>query len=160
MAQVEFENLALRGGIKMAFDQLRQRWQGYRPSKALLFWSCVCSVAVALILGFTWGGWVTGGAATERAEKAARQARAELAAAMCVERFLDTSDASAQLTSLKKTMSWRRGDFIEKGGWATPPGLDKPVVSAADLCAERLVAMDLPAKGQGAQSTKGGAAVQ
>jgi hypothetical protein len=143
----------------MAFESLRQRWQEYHPSKAALFWSCVGCVAAALIIGFTWGGWVTSGTATERAEEAVRKARAELAAAVCVERFLDASDARAQLASLKKTSSWERDQVIEKGGWATPPGLDEPVPSAADLCAERLAAMELPASGQGAQS-KGGAAVQ
>jgi hypothetical protein len=34
--------------------QLGQRWEAYRPTKALLVWSC------AVVVGFTWGGWVTG----------------------------------------------------------------------------------------------------
>jgi hypothetical protein len=25
----------------------------------MLFWSCAGSVVVALVVGFTWGGWVT-----------------------------------------------------------------------------------------------------
>ena len=53
-------------------NELQQRWQAYHPSKAALFWSCVGCVVVALIIGFTWGGWVTGGTATKMAEKAAR----------------------------------------------------------------------------------------
>jgi hypothetical protein len=132
----------------------------YRPSKAALFWSCVGCVIAALIVGFTWGGWVTGGTATEMAERAARQARAELVATVCVQRFLDASDSRAQLASLKETNSWQRDDFIEKGGWATLPGLDKPVASSADLCAERLAAMELPPRGQGAQRSQRGATVQ
>jgi hypothetical protein len=94
------------------------------------------------------------------ADKAARQARADLAATVCVERFLEASDARAQLASLKETSSWQRDDFIAKGGWAALPGVDQPVASAADLCAERLAAMDLPPSGQGAQSSKSGSAVQ
>ncbi|KRR19249.1 hypothetical protein [Bradyrhizobium retamae] len=133
-------------------QMLGQRWREYRPSKAALFWSCVGSVVVALIIGFTWGGWVTGGTAKEMVDKAARDARAELAANVCVQRFVDASDARAQLATLKKTSSWQREDFIEKGGWATLPGSDKPVASAAEICAERLAAMKLPPVDQGAQS--------
>jgi hypothetical protein len=145
---------------KMTNDSLRQRWQEYRPSKATLFWSCVGSVVVALIIGFTWGGWVTAGTATEIAEKAAREARAELAATVCVQRFMAASDARAQLASLKKTSSWQRDDLIEKGGWVTLPGVEKPIATAADLCAERLAAMELPQNGQDAQRSTTGSAVQ
>jgi hypothetical protein len=149
----------------MAYDRsLSQRWQEYHPSKAALFWSCLGCVVLTLLIGFTWGGWVTGGTASEMAEKAAGQARADLAATVCVERFINASDARAQLASLKKTMSWQRDDFIEKGGWATPPGLDKPVTSASELCAERLASRELPPNDQGAssgtQSKKIGTAVQ
>jgi hypothetical protein len=147
------EDSAQRRTVNMANDRsLSQRWQEYRPSKAALFWSCLGCVVLTLLIGFTWGGWVTGGTATERADKAAAQARAELAATVCVEQFLNASDARAQLASLKKTMSWQRDDFVEKGGWATPPGLDKPVTSAAELCAERLATTELPPSDQGARS--------
>jgi hypothetical protein len=141
---------------EMAGESFRQRWEAYRPSKAALFWSCVGCVIVALLIGFTWGGWVTGGTATEMAEKAARQARADLAATVCVERFLKASDARAQLASLKETSSWQRDDFIQKGGWVALPGVDQPVASAADLCAERLAVVNLPPSGQGVQRTPSG----
>jgi hypothetical protein len=139
---------------------LGQRWREYRPSKAALFWSCVGSVVVALIIGFTWGGWVTGGTAKEMADKAVRDARAELAANVCVQRFVDASDARAQLAALKKTSSWQRDDFIEKGGWAKLPGLDKPVAAAAERCAERLAAIDLSQVNQGVQSGEKRTSVQ
>jgi hypothetical protein len=129
-----------------------RRWQEYRPSKTALFWSCVASVVVALIIGFTWGGWVTGSTATEMANRAASEARAQVAATACVQRFLDASDAREQLASLKKTNSWQRDDLISKGGWATPPGFEKPVADAADLCAEQLAAMELPPSTQNAPS--------
>ncbi|MGY3622512.1 hypothetical protein [Bradyrhizobium sp. USDA 10063] len=126
------------------YQSLQQRWREYRPSKAALFWSCVASVLVALVIGFTWGGWVTGATSRQMVGKAVQDARAELAANVCVQRFVDASDARAQLAALKKTDSWRRDDFIEEGGWATLPGLDKPVTAAAERCAERLAAMELP----------------
>lgn len=114
-----------------------ERAQGYRPSKTMYFWSCVGCAAAVIFVGFNWGGWVTGGTASEMAASAAERARSELAATICVSQF-DKAGDKAALASLARTDSWKRGDFIEKGGWLTLPGIDKPVSGAADLCAQRL----------------------
>ena len=50
----------------------------------------------------------------------------------------DKAGDKVALASLARTDSWKRGDFIEKGGWLTLPGIEKPVSGAADLCAKRL----------------------
>jgi hypothetical protein len=47
-------------------------------------------------------------------------------APVCVEKFQHTADALANLAALKKVDSWTRGDFVEKGGWATLPGSNSP----------------------------------
>lgn len=125
-------------------QSLGQRWTAYRPSKVAWFWSCVACVVAAMILGFGWGGWVTGGTAARAAQEAATKARAELAATVCVDRFLRGADAGARLVSLKSTDSWKRDTFIEKGGWVTLGGTKEPVAGAADLCAERLMKADIP----------------
>ena len=70
---------------------LSQRFQRYQASKAVLFWACAGSVIVATIVGFSWGGWVTGGSAAKMAEKSAAEARQELAAVVCVDRFMAAS---------------------------------------------------------------------
>lgn len=132
-----------------------ERWRDYNPSKATLFWACACAVVLTLIIGFTWGGWVTGGTAAQMAEEASEEARAELVATVCVERFLNAEGARTKLTSLKETSSWQRDDFIEKGGWMKLAGLEEPVSGAADLCADRLAEMELPT-----DSTEIGATVQ
>jgi len=67
---------------------IKQRWDDLQPSKTMLVWSCAGSVVVALVVGFTWGGWVTGGTAREMAETAGEDARYGLASAICVEKFL------------------------------------------------------------------------
>jgi hypothetical protein len=77
-----------------------QRWDQFRPSKTALFWSCVGSVAATIVVGFSLGGWVTGGTAREMTSDAADRARHELAASVCVDRFAAAPDASAQLVSL------------------------------------------------------------
>lgn len=130
-----------------------ERWRDYRPSKAALFWSCLGCVALTIIVGFAWGGWVTGGTATRMAAEAATEARAELVASVCVERFLDASDARAQLAALKKENSWTQDDFIDKGGWTKLPGIEKAVPQAASLCAERLADATLPPEDEAANES-------
>ena len=124
---------------------LGRRWDGYRPSKAIWFWSCAACIVATMVIGFSWGGWVTGGTATGMASDAAAAARTQLAAATCVSRFAAGPDATAQLATLKKTDSYQRGDLIQKDGWAAMPGSKDPVAGAADSCAQQLVNTGLPA---------------
>jgi hypothetical protein len=118
---------------------IQQRWNDLQPSKTMLFWSCAGSVAVALLVGFTWGGWVTGGTAQEMAQDSADSSRQELASVICAERFMAAPDAQAQLTALKAIDStYQQRQFIEAGGWAAMPDMDQATRQAADLCAKAL----------------------
>jgi hypothetical protein len=119
---------------------LSRRWEGYRPSKAIWFWSCMVCIVATIVIGFSWGGWVTGGTATQMATDAAAGANAQMAAADCIIRFKDGPDATAELAALKKTdSSYEQSDLIQKEGWATMPGSKDPVKGAADICARNLV---------------------
>ncbi len=123
---------------------IRQRWDDLQPSKTMLVWSCVGSVVVALVVGFTWGGWVTGGTARGMAETAGDTSRYELASVICVERFLAAPDAAAQLAALKELSgSYQQRQFVEKGGWAIMPGADSPDRRGADLCAKVLADLEI-----------------
>ena len=121
---------------------LSQRWENYRPSKTLWFWSAVGVAVATMIIGFTAGGWTTGGNAAIMAERAAQDARAELVATVCVQKFAADADAAAKFAALKEASSWERDDFIEEGGWALLTGMEKIVPGAADACADQLLAMD------------------
>jgi hypothetical protein len=123
---------------------LQQRWDGLQPSKTMLVWSCVGSVAVALIVGFTWGGWVTGGTARDMAQDAGDDSRYELASVICVEKFLAAPNAKAQLTELKAIdSSYRQRQFIDEGGWATMPGQEKGARQTSEICAAVLDELEL-----------------
>jgi hypothetical protein len=135
-------------------DQTRsQRFHQYRASKAVLFWACAGSVVVATIVGFSWGGWVTGGSALEMAEDAAAQARQEVAAIVCVDRFMAARDAGVQLTALQEaTSSYAQGKFVADGGWAIIVPASSPTDyktrtddrKAAGLCAAELAKREIP----------------
>ena len=89
------------------------------------------------IVGFSWGGWVTGGRAETDATQRANGAVVSALAPVCVENFQRTADAPVKLIALKKVDSWSQGDFVEKGGWATMPGSHTPeqVSAVAKACA-------------------------
>ena len=139
---------------------LSQRFQQYRASKAVLFWACAGSVIVATIVGFSWGGWVTGGSAAKMAEKSAAEARQELAAVVCVDRFMAAPDVGDQLTALKEiTSPYAQGKFVEDGGWAiiVPAGSPSDRKASADdrkaagLCAAELAKREMATTGKAAQ---------
>jgi len=134
---------------------IQQRWSDLQPSKTMLFWSCAGCVIAALVVGFTWGGWVTGGSARDMAKTAGDTSRYELASVICIEKFLAGPDAQAQLTELKAIdSSYRQRQFIEEGGWATMPSKDKAARRTAELCAKVLANLELeePAGGVEAQA--------
>jgi RNA 3'-terminal phosphate cyclase len=148
-------------------QSLSQRFQQYRASKTVLFWTCAGSVIVATIVGFSWGGWTTGGTAREMAENSAAQARQELAAVVCVDRFMAAPDVGVQLTALKgMERSYQQSKFVEEGGWAIiVPASDATDYKAraddrkaAGLCAEELAKRAIPPAGE-ARLTNDGATV-
>jgi hypothetical protein len=105
------------------------------------FWGAVGGAVAAAIIGFTWGGWVTGGRAAADATQRANAAVVVALAPVCVEKFQRNTDVAANLAALKKIDSWSQGDFVEKGGWATVTG-EKSTGQLSDVakaCATLLV---------------------
>jgi len=107
------------------------------------YWKGFCFGAVAGavaigIIGFTWGGWVTGGTANQMAKKEAESAVVKVLAPICVEKFQQEPDAAAQLVALKATSSYQQATFISNGGWATMAGSDRPHSGTARACADIL----------------------
>jgi len=95
--------------------------------------------AVATILvGFSFGGWVTGGTARKSAERDAKYATIAALAPICVDKFENNADAATNLSTLKKISLWQQASFIEKGGWATMPGASEADMGVAQACAELL----------------------
>ena len=100
-------------------------------------WGAAGGAVVLAIVGFSWGGWVTGGRADATATQRANEAVVGALAPICVDRFKHEADLSTNLAGLNKVDSWSRGDFIEKGGWATTPGAASPeqLSAVARACA-------------------------
>jgi len=123
---------------------LMERWDDYQVTKTQAFWLAAACVAATLILGFTAGGWVTGGSAQEQVAEAATNARHELATAVCVKRFMRAADAASRLEKLKQAMWHERDELISAGGWATMPDRKEPNIVLAELCASELAELEMP----------------
>ena len=99
--------------------------------------AAVGAVALAIV-GFSWGGWVTGGTAKQMASD---QARLEVVAALvpiCIEQSNQDPHVVATLARLKDTSSYQRSDMLMKAGWATMPGSSDPNRDVARACMEKL----------------------
>lgn len=82
---------------------------------------------------------MTGGAAETLAKTRAATAVVAALTPICVDKFRQAVDASANLAEMKKTSySWDQSKFVEKGGWATMPGSTEPNSAVARACAESL----------------------
>ena len=87
--------------------------------------------AIALaIVGFSWGGWVTGGSAADMARKQSLAATAPALTPYCLER----SAADPNSVQLLAASSYNRKAIVEKAGWATPLGAEKPSTELAQAC--------------------------
>jgi hypothetical protein len=106
-------------------------------------WGAVAGAVALAIVGFTWGGWMTGGSAVEMASKQAETAVVAVLAPICVERFQQDPNSAEKLAALKETTSYKQADFIEEGGWATMAGSEEPSPGTARACANMLNSLPL-----------------
>jgi hypothetical protein len=117
-----------------------QRWREAQPTKTMTFWACIASVVLTMIVGFAWGGWVTGGTAQKMADTRADDAVTKRLAPICVVQFQRDPGKVQKLVALQGTDSWQRDGYVEKQGWATMPGEEKSDSKVAEACAQLLVA--------------------
>ena len=106
--------------------------------KPALYGAAAGAVALAIV-GFSWGGWVTGGTAKQMASD---QARLEVVAALvpiCMEQSSQDPKVVETLAQLKDTGSYKRSDMLMKAGWATMPGSTDPNRQVATACVEKLL---------------------
>ncbi len=100
----------------------------------------VIGAVASMVIGFSWGGWVTGGTANKLAADRADAAVVTVLTPICVAKFLQDGDAKANLVVLQKISSnWEQGQYLEKGGWATRPGATSSDYELARACAAKLV---------------------
>ncbi len=102
-------------------------------------WAAIGGAILTMIIGFAWGGWVTGGTAQSSAEKLAADAVATRLAPICVAQFNQDQEKDKKLKELKEKSSWERDTYVKEQGWATMPYEKEPDGSVAEKCAEQIM---------------------
>ena len=111
-----------------------------RPTKKIVFGLLVATAALTMMVGFNWGGWVTGGTSQQRVDTGALDAVALRLVPICVAQFNLDPQQAPKLAELKAiTSSWERPDYVKKQGWATMPGEKTPDNDVAAACAKLLM---------------------
>ncbi|GGA41505.1 hypothetical protein [Pelagibacterium lentulum] len=109
--------------------------------KPAAYGAAIGGVVVAIV-GFSWGGWVSGGSALASANAAALQSRTDLASAICVQNFMADENARANLNELKALRDNQQRTYLEEGTWAIMPDQDAVTRDTAILCARMLSALE------------------
>ena len=118
---------------------LKKWWSEARPTKTAVFWSWIASIILTMIIGFAWGGWVTGRTARTLAEDMAEDAVVERLAPICVAQFNQDPGKAAKLEELKEASGYQRRTFVQDQGWATMPGEEEPDRKVVDECVKLLM---------------------
>lgn len=99
------------------------------------FWGAVAGAVAVCVIGFNWGGWVTGGTAAEMAQAAV----VDRLVPICVDQFNEDSQKAKKLAEMKQAQTWMYGDYVAKQGWATIPGAQDANSDVAELCATKIL---------------------
>jgi predicted phage tail protein len=116
----------------------RQRWDKARATKKVVFWAVLGAIVLTMIVGFNWGGWVTGGTAQAMGETMADDAVVQRLAPICVFQFNQDPDKAQKLMEFNEVSNYKRDDYVKEQGWATMPGEDQPDRQVAEACASLL----------------------
>lgn len=93
-----------------------------------------------MIVGFSFGGWVTGGTARQMVSTGSAEAVVTALTPVCVDISKRDPKLTERLAEIKAASAYRRADFVSNNGWATPPGSGGPNRQLANACAEQLTA--------------------
>src|SRR4051794_19046389 len=105
-------------------------------------WGAIGGAVAAMIIGFAWGGWVTGGTSEKNAGLAAQTAGGQAFVPPCVAK---AEQQPEQFPLLKKESSYSRHNFVVKAGWVSNVA-EKYRRDVAESCASTIVeAMDADA---------------
>ena len=105
-------------------------------------YGAVIGAAVVGIVGFTWGGWVTGGTAHDRAMAMSHDDVVAAMVPVCLDMARADPERAAKLAAIREVSTYQRRDALMDAGWATVPGADAPDRDIAQAC---LTSLDVDA---------------
>jgi len=105
-------------------------------------YGALTGAAVVGFVGFTWGGWVTGGTAHGRAMAMSHDAVVAAMVPVCLDIAQTDPDRAEKLAVIRDAKTYQRRDALMKAGWATVPGAEAPDRDIAEAC---LASLDVDA---------------
>ena len=93
-------------------------------------WGFIGGAVVAMIIGFVWGGWITSSTSQTKSDAAVLASQA----AICVAQFIKEPNSQEKLQEFEKIDSYKRSEFIVKGGWDKMPGQKEASKGVRDAC--------------------------
>jgi len=101
-------------------------------------YGAIIGAALVAVVGFTWGGWVTGGTANDMATSMARDDVVAAMVPVCLDMARTDPERMAKLTTIKAAETYQRRNALMDAGWATMPGSDAPDQDIAKACLAKL----------------------
>lgn len=101
-------------------------------------YGAVVGAVVVGVVGFSWGGWVTGSSADKMASAMAHETKLSALVPVCLDIARTDTDRAEKLETIKAAATYRRRDAVMRAGWATVPGAESPDRDLAEACLEQL----------------------
>ncbi|WP_135502140.1 hypothetical protein [Roseovarius aestuariivivens] len=105
--------------------------EGTKPA----IWGAIGGAIVAIVIGFSWGGWVTGGKASQMQTSSAESAIVQAFTPLCV---VKAEQEPEQIALLKEESSYQRDEFVIEAGWVNNVS-EKYRSEVADACGDSIV---------------------
>ena len=100
-------------------------------------WGLICGAVVAMIIGFAWGGWTTSSTSQKKSDAAVLASQA----AICVAQYIKQPNSQEKLKEFEAIESYKRSEFIEKGGWDKMPGQKEASYDVKNACVTGIEAL-------------------
>lgn len=101
-------------------------------------YGAVIGAALVGIVGFSWGGWVTGSTANDRAMTMSRDDVVASMVPVCLDLAQSDPARAEKLATIRDATTFQRRNALMEAGWATMPGTDTPNRDIAQACLEEL----------------------
>ncbi|GLU27412.1 MULTISPECIES: hypothetical protein [Brucella/Ochrobactrum group] len=98
----------------------------------------IVGAIATIVVGFTFGGWVTGGTSERLIASSMSEGVAVALTPYCLERSKNDPEAVKVMAEYKAAPAYSRRMLIEKSGWATPLGAEQPNAALAAACGNEL----------------------
>jgi hypothetical protein len=97
-----------------------------------------CGAIAVAVIGFNWGGWVTGGTARQMATDQSRTDMVVALTSICLDQAKRDPQLAERVALLKAASIYERSDIVMKNGWATMPGASEGNRPVATACANKV----------------------